>query len=314
MNEDLTPLNSTSIKFLSGPLAGQTFPISKSSVTIGRASTNDIVVKDDLKVSRTHARLLKQNGSWSIEKLAPYYNTLTVNQQHVQQAMITNNATIRIGADTSFLFLIKPEILAAPRSLINALPDSPSPDRSAQSQQRNAGSLIQSGKGPNETQIAQDMPTLEVSNNINDSRQSYPLIKDVTNIGRESSNDICIKDGSIVSGHQLQIIRQGDQFMLIHPHPDQPKTLNGLLYQGHMIRGDEPFRKPLTNGDLFRIGDENGTLITLIYNDGTGIQAEGQLPPVQPIRLDTREITIGRKPDNTLVLTHPQVSAHHALL
>jgi len=55
VNEGNTP--AVSIKFLSGPLAGQTFPVHKSIITIGRDTTNDIVVKGDQKVSRVHARL-----------------------------------------------------------------------------------------------------------------------------------------------------------------------------------------------------------------------------------------------------------------
>lgn len=114
MNENNRPSDSISIKFLSGPMAEQMFPIRNPAVTIGRASTNDIVVKDDLKVSRAHARLLRQNGTWSIEKLAPSHNTLTVNQQSVQHATLTNNTTVRLGADSSFLFLVNPEQVAAP--------------------------------------------------------------------------------------------------------------------------------------------------------------------------------------------------------
>ena len=318
MNEDNIPPGSLSIRFLNGPLAGQTFPIRKSSVTIGRASNNDIVVKDDLKVSRTHARLLWHNGSWSIENLAPSHNTLTVNQQQVQQATITNNTTIHLGADTSFLLLVEPEKSAASRPPTSALAASaplqyaaPSP-YPAQPLPPSMGPGMRPGELPDATQLAQNLPSLVVSSNIHGTRQSYPLTNDIINIGRDSSNDISIKDGRIVSTHHLQIIRQDGQFILIHPHPDQPRTLNGLLYQGRKIRGDEPFRKTLTNGDIFRIGDENGTLVTLTYNDGTGTQPEEQLPPMQPIRLDKREITIGRSSDNTVVLSHPQVSAHHA--
>ena len=73
------------------------------------------------------------------------------------------------------------------------------------------------------------------------------------------------------------------------------------------------FHKPLTRGDLFRIGDENGTLITLTYNDGSGTEQE-TMPSVRPFKLSDTEITIGRNPDNNLVLAHPQVSAHHARL
>ena len=150
-----------------------------------------------------------------------------------------------------------------------------------------------------------------MSSNISGARQAYPLTRDVVSIGRDAINDIVIRDGGIVSGQHLQIIRQGNQYILIHPHPDKPRTLNGLLYQGRKIRGDEPFRKQLVRGDIFRIGDENGTLITLVFNDGTGTQQEA-LMPMQPIKLEAPEITIGRVQGNTVVLPHPQVSAHHA--
>ncbi len=170
---------------------------------------------------------------------------------------------------------------------------------------------------PDETQIASPtsigIPSLEVSSNIHGARQSYPLTKDVINIGRDASNDISVRDGGIVSNQHIQIVRQGNQYILIHPHPDKQRTLNGLLYQGRKIRGDEAFRKTLASGDIFRIGDENGTLITLTFNDGTGTQQQA-LAPVHPIKLGDPELTIGRVPGNTLVLSHPQVSSHHAKL
>src|SRR5438105_3057770 len=81
--------------------------------TIRPDATNDIVVKGDQKVSRTHGRRIWNNGSWSIEKLAPQ-NTLTVNQQQVQQAGIFDNSTISLGDDTTFLFLIRAEVQAPP--------------------------------------------------------------------------------------------------------------------------------------------------------------------------------------------------------
>jgi hypothetical protein len=88
----------------------------------------------------------------------------------------------------------------------------------------------------------------------------------------------------VISAFHAQIIRDGNQLVLIHPHPARGKTLNGLLYQGRNIRGDEPFRKPLTRGDIFRIGDEHGTLVTLTYNDGSGADQD-IVPEVRPIPL-----------------------------
>ena len=86
---------------------------------------------------------------------------------------------------------------------------------------------------------------------------------------------------------------------------------NGLLYHGRKIRGDKSFRKTLTRGDVFRIGDEHGTLVTLTYNDGSGTP-QVTLPTIHPIPLQTATIAIGRLQDNDVVLNHPQVSAHHA--
>lgn len=60
----------------------------------------------------------------------------------------------------------------------------------------------------------------------------------------------------IISDLHLQIIRQDNQWLLIHPHPDRQQTRNGLLYHGRKIRGDKFYRKPLTRGDVFRIEDE----------------------------------------------------------
>jgi ABC transport system ATP-binding/permease protein len=306
-----------SIKFLSGPLAGKTVQINKPIMTIGRSPNNDIVVRDDPRVSRQHARLIWNDGSWSIEKHPQAASAVTVNSQSVQQAALSDGTTIGLGEDTSFVFLAQTEIQVPQRNAPEILPSRPPP---APEQVATAALRSRTGEArrPDETVIAQPealgVPSLELSGNAFNGRKTYPLDRPIINIGRDATNDIIIND-RIVSGLHLRIVRQGNQFVLIHPNPDNPRqgTLNGLLYQGRKIRGDEQFSKALAKGDLFRIGDENGTLVTLTYNDGTGTQ-EDLLPPVQPIKLTGAELTIGRKPDNTLVLSHPQVSAHHARL
>ena len=68
MDAGNNPSVQISIKFLSGPLAGKTVQINKPIMTIGRSPNNDIVVRDDPRVSRQHARLVWNDGSWSIEK------------------------------------------------------------------------------------------------------------------------------------------------------------------------------------------------------------------------------------------------------
>ncbi|HYX50040.1 MAG TPA: ATP-binding cassette domain-containing protein, partial [Ktedonobacteraceae bacterium] len=57
----------------------------------------------------------------------------------------------------------------------------------------------------------------------------------------------------------------------------------------------------------------NGTLVTLTYDDGSGVAVE-TVPEMKPIPLTGGRLTIGRAPNNTVVLNHLQVSAHHAEL
>lgn len=389
MDAGNNPPMHASIKFLSGPLAGRTFVISKLITTIGRDPINDIVVEHDQKVSRHHARLLWQSGTWSIENLSQRA-ALTVDQRETQQALIGDNTIIGLGADTSFVFLAQAETpmkqsrateegrdlsaptvirpqgdregsipgqpqglhtiprMASPPSPATLAPTSraptaggveplpaseqsgrpqgsppstpPTPPLQASELSTTAplgGTQVQALRA-DQTQIAPvtslGLPSFILSSNAHSDKKAYILDKPIINIGRDATNDIIIND-RIVSGLHLRIVRRGNSFVLIHPSPDNPRraTLNGLLYQGHKIRGDEQFSKTLANGDIFRIGDENGTLITLTYSDGSGTEQD-MPPPVQPIKLTGTGITIGRAADNQVVLSHPQVSAHHARL
>ena len=157
-------------------------------------------------------------------------------------------------------------------------------------------------------------PSIEVSTNTDHVKTVFTLDpnKQVFDIGRAPDNAVVINRPTVSSYH-AQIVREGNQLFLIHPNPKRSHTLNGLLYQGEAIGGDQQFRHALTRGDVFRISDENGTFVTLTYNDGSG-QLQHALPEIRPIPLGARLITLGRADDNTVVLDHPQVSAYHARL
>src|SRR5437588_5317670 len=243
-----------SIRFLTGPLAGSTFPINKPSITIGREQYNDIVISDP-SVSRQHARLVNNGTQWSIEKLSPQ-NVVTVNSRNVQQAIISDRDTIGLGTGSTFLFLTSPASSASgqrPAAQVPSQQPFPTPTPSVGAQynvpQQTFGTqaapspAIPSGTerfasaGPPATTVG---PSLEVSSNVHADKQIRPLNKQVINIGRDPSNDIVIND-LVISAFHAQIVREGNQFVLVHPHPARGKTLNGLLYQGRHIAGDQPF-------------------------------------------------------------------------
>jgi ABC-type multidrug transport system ATPase subunit/pSer/pThr/pTyr-binding forkhead associated (FHA) protein len=334
------------ITFLTGPLAGQTFTITKPETSIGRDPTNDIVVKEDQRVSRHHARLRLENGVWRVENLS-LQNTLRVDQEAIRQAVIQDNSVIGLGQVSTFIFHTQTAEAVPVDELHTAILQPPSKSPAADIPTPQSPVFASTDPEPVTAPVSSEPPdtnlpsaadplyiptsvvprysrtmiasvltlgvsTLEVSSNTGEQRKSYPLDKPIINIGRGPANDIVIDDPS-VSVHHLQILHEGNQYILIHPHPERPKTTNGLLYQGRKIRGDESFRKVLAQGDVFRIGDERGTLVSLNYQDGSGIHQE-PLPPIRPIKLDAPEISIGRHADNTVVLAHPQVSAYHAKL
>ena len=291
------PVSGVAVRFMSGPLTGEIISVMKPVTEIGRDEQNDIVICST-KVSRHHARIRWLHGSWTIENLSQR-SFISVNQQRTEQGILQHNSIVNIGEDTTFVFLLQSPVQQ---------PRSPSPAVKV------VPAHIPRDASPTSTVIAADGPSLIVSSNVHSDQQVYALKGDlrVFNIGRDASNTIPINE-PVVSAIHAQIIREGDNLVLVHPHPARGKTLNGLWYQGKRIGGAEQFYKQLEHGDIFRIGGEHGTLVTLSYDDGTGIPLE-TMPEMQAIPLNNNRLTIGREPDNTVVLNHPQVSAHHAVL
>jgi ABC-type multidrug transport system ATPase subunit/pSer/pThr/pTyr-binding forkhead associated (FHA) protein len=315
-------VSGVAIRFLSGPLADRTITIQKPVTEIGRDGQNDVVVPDQ-RVSRRHARILWQNGSWTIENLSQS-SFVAVNQQRVQQGALQYDSVVSLGENTSFMFLVQshgsqfPPLLPGTQPALPYFqtPQFPFKPPEAPVPERRLPGNVPSNASPSGTILAPvseiGVPSLTVSSNIHSEQQVHTLNKQTLSIGRDPENDMVIGE-PMVSAWHAQIVREGNELFIVHPHPLRGKTLNGLWYQGQHILGDQQFRKKLVNGDIFRIGDEYGTLVTLTYDSGAGISSE-TLPEMKPIPLTVNMLTIGRTPDNTLVLNHPQVSAHHALL
>src|SRR6185312_14209631 len=102
------PVSQAAIRFLSGPLAEKVISIQKPVTLIGRDKHRDIIVLDP-RVSRLHASIRWQNGSWTIENLSPN-NFVAINEQQVQQKVLQHISVVYLGKDTSFVFLIQQAI------------------------------------------------------------------------------------------------------------------------------------------------------------------------------------------------------------
>ncbi len=327
------PANEAAIQFLKGPLVEKTIFIQKSKVVIGREPKSDIVVPDP-KVSRQHASISYNNGSWMIKNISQS-TYVVINQQRMQQSVLHHGLVVDLSENSSFVFLLRqpveqaqsrdrptpiPDIYSAPvvavRPVVPApidqamIPIPPAPPNlsSLYAQLENvspSGTAIV----PN---IDQGMPLLTVSSNISSDRQIHFLSKPLIDIGRDLDNTIVVSE-SIISSKHMQIVRDDKELFLVHPHPSRDKTQNGFWYKGQRIRGEQTFRQQLVHGDIFRVGGDYGTLITFTYDDGSGNPTE-TLTALPPILLKNEQLTIGRMSDNSVVLNHPQVSAHHALI
>src|SRR6266480_5492748 len=209
------PLVYGSIQILSGKQAGTVFPISQPSVRIGRdPDQNDIILEDD-NVSRSHARIMQTGSQWYIENLSRKSSisiniTTPVVYNYPNPTAISNGDTICLGKATRVRFFI-------------GFANQPLPNSGSASQPQNKTHRV-------------GIPLLEISTNISKDTSAYQLFPPIINIGRDDSNDIII-DSLVVSSFHAQIKYEGNEIILIHPHPSAIKTTNGLLYQGHYIRG-----------------------------------------------------------------------------
>jgi len=129
------------------------------------------------------------------------------------------------------------------------------------------------------------------------------LTKPLINIGRDTSNDIAI-DEDIISSYHFQIQESNGLYYLIHPSPLKGETSNGFSFQGKLYHGKEQFKHPLTNGDVFRIGDpsgSDGSIVSVTFDDGSGDVLD-ILTPDYEVALNKVRITIGRGADNDVHL------------
>src|SRR5215831_9509642 len=99
---------SGSIKFNTGPLKGRVFAIDKGTITIGSDANNDIVIKDDARVAPYHARLVRQEPYWHIEK-HPQAGRINVNGQQVDRATLQDGAVVALGENSSFVVFVPSE-------------------------------------------------------------------------------------------------------------------------------------------------------------------------------------------------------------
>jgi hypothetical protein len=90
-----------SLVVVAGPMHGTRLPIDKSTMTIGRALDNDIVI-EDARISRYHAEIKVKAGCFCILDLHSSNGT-KINRQLVTEAVLVDGDTLKLG-DTEMVF------------------------------------------------------------------------------------------------------------------------------------------------------------------------------------------------------------------
>ena len=107
--EDASPPTPAELKAVGGPLAGQRFPIPPHGLTIGRQSDNDIVLTDELMVSRYHAAIAVEQGRYILYD-RDSANGTWVNERRIFRHELTPGDRIQIW-QSQFIFTTSEETI-----------------------------------------------------------------------------------------------------------------------------------------------------------------------------------------------------------
>lgn len=107
-----------------GPNPGRIFDLLEDEIRIGRGSDNDIVISE-MEISREHARLNAQSGSYVIEDLGSTNGTYIDGQRLIGPHLLRSGEMIGLGENVSLVFepVHDPDATIVPPARIAGTPE-----------------------------------------------------------------------------------------------------------------------------------------------------------------------------------------------
>lgn len=264
-----------------GPTPGQEFEFSESTITAGREDHPEVNLRiDSPAISRRHARITYQAGTWRIEDLRSSNGTF-LNDQRIQGSSVALNPGDEVRLASSVMLIAEFSEQAS-----GSKPEVP---------------LMATVVGEEVEFPTLAQPPELIVTVAGDEPSRYPMTKSSITLGRSPENDIII-GSKIVSRRQAKIEQvYGGYQILVEPDAGNP-----VLFEGRPLTGPHF----LTHGDLLRIGSlDPGVMVSIQYESPA---TAGTSPPLQPIRFGTKsQLQFGRDPNNDVILEAPTVSRFH---
>ncbi len=286
------------------------YGLNADRITVGRLDQNDIVVNVPI-VSRRHLSLRRQERGYSLSVRPDALNPVFINQEPVlEQIPLSDGDEISIGSvDGEWGVIMRYRGPAA------SSPDRPASAPGEQwasaeaTRLRDPGQTVVRGGGERAQTVigepevpSEDVPPQLVVTAYGQEPVVHSLDQDRVRIGRAPDNDIVL-DNRYVSRFHAEIERRGADFYIV----PSPEAGNPLVLDG------EPVMEPteLTHGAKMRVGGfDPVVMISLVYlSPAEEVRAERE----RVIRFDESKVmSLGRHPDNEIVLDAPTVSRFHA--
>lgn len=270
-------------------------PLVNEVTRIGRGALNDIVIPQGLNsISRKHLEVRREGAQYLVVDLKSS-NGVFVNGQKVDQILLNDKDEIRIGrADHKQELRVSFQV--GTKEFTNASSDTKT------------------------APLVMNLPTAPPSSVAylsirwpNGQTKFFPIDKDMVLAGRSPEADLRIPEGyGFVSVRHFELRRIGSAFTITDLN-----STNGTLLDDHPLTPNTPAELH-HNADI-RIGDDEifgFSLDLTFHNPFEPAQTLTGLVMAEPsvfLRME-KPVTIGRLPENDIVLTSPDVSRRHAII
>ena len=307
-----------------GPDEGRQLTLAEGKTVFGRAEDADVQI-EFTAVSRQHAAVEWDGDNYFLEDVGSSNGTF-LNGQRIEgrvplvpgdEVGLGQSVVLRFEAPASAAQLAE----AVGATAIEAAPDI---DKGTAVSKPPAAALEEDDQAPvRATRVApsmagkrlaettvgdeplpkglQDVPPKLIVTIAGETRVEHTLKAPVVTLGRGDDSDIAIPS-PIVSRKHARLERMGDGYQLVA----EAGASNPIVMDGRPLEG----AKRLNDGAMMRIGGRDpGSMVSLEYVSPAEAAVGG---PMNIDFAERTEVTLGRGPENDVMLDAPAISRYHA--